>query len=216
MTDVIETIGQCPPEAQEASMLVQKCFEVTKDINRIMIKDPDGVDPFNGTPLADAAALKTAIETKTIWDAAIAAASPDGIMFTPAIQDAQRPKQLIEPVELPNTQRILPGTIADVTSTYTLYGISSENHVRLLRLTGTVREFMLMDVSGNTIYKDLTDAEVAAGASPWFRANLFNVSTRDVLTGAGNTDNADIQMFTTFGELDRFTTAQTGAFGLIL
>lgn len=218
--DIIEIIGNCPPGDQPASQTIQNCLVAIQDITRIVFKDPNGAEPFNddgiGGFLADAAALKTAIEDKTVWDAAIIAAAPDGIMLTPEIHDAQKPKQLIEPIELPNGKRILPGTIADQTSTYTLYGINSDNHIDLMKLIGLKREFLLIDKSGDAIYKNLTDAEVAAGGSPWFDANLVNVSTRAVETGAGNTDNIDIQLFTTFGDLDRFTKADTSDFGLIL
>lgn len=217
MTKVIDLIGLCPPAAQPASQKIQTCFSAVKDISRIVFKDPLAADPFNsGIPVASQAALKTAIETKATWDTAVAAVSPDGVMFTPEIHDFQKPKQLIEPIELPNGKRILPGTIADQVNTATLYGISSDNHIELMKLIGLKREFMLVDKAGKIIYQNITDEEIAANGSPWFTANLVNVSTKEVLTGGGNTDNIDIQLFTTFGDVDRFATAETQAFGLIL
>lgn len=219
MTDILDRIGICPAPIQADSMQLQKCFDVIKDITRIVVKDPDGVDPFNdaATTLAGTqAALKTSIEDKTKWDAAIALATVDKITLTPAIQDAQRPKILIEPVELPDTTRINPGTLPDVLATYTMYGISQANHEALIVLSGLQRDFLLIDKSGKVLYKNLTDAEVANGDSPWFDAKLFNVSTRDVMTGPGNVDNVDIQIHSPFGDLDRYAIGDTGAFGLIL
>lgn len=217
--DVTELIGNCPAEIQPASMQLQKCFDTIKDISRIVLKDPDGVDPFNDaavTALGTQEALKDQFEDKTVWDAVIALTDIDRITLTPGIQDAQRPKTLIEPVELADTTRILPGTLPDQVATYTSFGINSDNHINLLAMAGLQRDFILIDKSGQTIYKNLTDLEIAAGDSPWFNAKLFNVSTREVLTGAGNVDNMDMQIFSPFGELDRYTTALTGAFGLIL
>lgn len=219
MTEIIDRIGICPAPIQADSMQIQKCFDVIKDITRIVIKDPDGIDPFNDaatTVLGTQAALKASIEDKVKWDNAIALATIDKLTMTPAIQDAQRPKILIEPVELPDTTRILPGTLPDVLATYSLYGLSALNHENLLVMAGQVKDFLLIDKAGNVIYKNLTDAEVANGDSPWFGAKLFNVSTRDVLTGSGNVDNVDIQIYSAFGDLDRYTIGATGSFGLIL
>jgi hypothetical protein len=217
--DVIELIGNCPAEIQPDSMQLQKCFDSIKDVSRIVLKDPDGVDPFNDAAVTIAgtqAALKLNFEDKAIWDAAIALIDIDKITLTPGIQDAQRPKTLIEPVELADSTRILPGTLPDQPAIYTAFGISSANHVLLLAMAGLQRDFLLIDKSGQVIYKNLEDAEITNGDSPWFDAKLFNVSTREVLTGSGNVDNMDMQIFSPFGDLDRYAIGATGAFGLIL
>ena len=219
MTEIIDRIGICPAPEQADSMQVQKCFDVIKDISRIVYKDPDGLDPFNDiatTATGTQAALKANIEDKLIWDAAIALMTLDKITLTPAIQDAQRPKILIDPVELADSTRINPGTLPDVMATYTLFGISAANHESLIVESGKVKDFLLIDKAGKTIYKNLEDAEIANGDTPWFNAKHFNVSTREVMTGASNVDNIDIVIFSPFGDLDRYTLADTSAFGLIL
>lgn len=226
MPDPIEVIGTCPAPTQPDSMSIQDCLETIKDITRVIFQDPKGVDPFNddgvgpwplvGAPLADQAALKASFEDKTIWDALIADNSINKGTLTPEIQDAQKPKQLIEPIELPNGTRILPGTLADVVATYTMFGISAANHESLINMSGLRKKFLLIDSSGKVLYKNLTDAEIVAGENPWFTAKLINVSTRDVLTGAGNSDNVDLQIFNPFGDLVRFTLANTEEFGLII
>lgn len=217
--EVVESIGLCPQAQQPPSMQIQTCLVVLKDVARIVILDPDGADPFNDAAviaLGTQAALKANIEDKAIWDAAIALVTVDTLTLTPEIHDGQRPKVLIEPVELPDGTRMIPGTLPDVMGTYTSYGINSENHEALIRLAGTRKKFVLIDKAGNTIYKNLSDAEIANGDSALFTAKLFNVSTREVNTGAGNVDNMDIQLFSPFGEMVRFATAESSAFGLIL
>ncbi len=228
MPDPVDLIGTCPvPELFEA-ILLKNCPVNIKDITRILLKRVDVPDIFNddgsgpwptpGVPLVDATALLASIEDQTRWDTLFTVADPNESRgtITPKIQNAIREKVLIEPVELPNTDRLLPGTLPDTLSTYTMSGISSADHMAMIAFAGVQLDFMLIDFVGNTLYKNLTDAEVAAGESPWFRAKLFNVSSRDVQTGAANVDNVDIQIFNGFAEQDNYATANTQSFGLTI
>lgn len=212
----ISDLGNCPRIAQPDSMAMGGCLDVWKDVTRLIIKDANGVDPFNTAAVLTAADLKAAIETKATHDAAILLDTTDKITYSPKIQNASKPKIMTEAVVLENNDRIVPGTFEKDVGTYMFYGATSEQHENMFLMMGNGREVMFVDAGGEIIYRSLSDEEVAAGVSPWFTTDFFNVSTRDIQTGGGNIDHFDVQISYPFTELVGYTKAETSAFGLII
>ena len=219
MSDILASIGVCPTPELPVSMEEQKCLDITKHIRRLVFFNLDqGTDPFNddgmGAPLADAAALKASLETEATWDAAIAAlpSSFSNVVLTPKIQNADRPLVNPEPVERPDGSRIMPSIFPSSVGTYTLEGLSSANHEALMSMMGSGLGVMFIDQVGKTIYKRLTDGQVAQGDVPWFVTETMIVSTRGVTTGNDTPDAVNIQLSFAYDELVKYVFADTEGF----
>ena len=158
------------------------------------------------------AALKASLETEATWDAAIAAMGFDKVVLTPKIQNADRPLVNPEPVERPDGSRIMPSIFPSSVGTYTLEGLSSENHEKLMSMMGSGLGIMFVDQVGKLIYKRLEDADVAAGEVPWFTTETLITSTRGVTTGNDTPDAVNLQISFAYDELVKYTFADTEGF----
>lgn len=213
---ILDEVAQCPRVAQPASMTEKNCKVNWKHVRRIVIKDKDGVDPFNTVTQTDNAGLVTQITTKSVWDTAIALSTVDRLTLTPKASNFQMPMVKVEPVQLPDQTYEMPGSFPSQIATITFDGLNSDDHANLMRLMGSGRSVLFILQDGTTLGRKLSDTQVDDDVSVFFDSEVFTTSTRQNQTGATELDLVDCVMTFPFDELVEFQIFDTSAFGLTI
>lgn len=211
---ILDEIDVCPRVAQPASMLEQTCKVNWKDVRRIVVKDVDGVDPFNTAAETTNALVTTQVETQGVWTTAIGLSTTDRLTLTPKLSDFQMPSVTVEPVQLPDQTFEMPSSFPSATATATLDGLDDQNHANLMRMTGKGRSVLFILKDGKTVGRRLTDQQADDDVPIFFNTETFIVSTRQVQTGAGELDLVNIIMTFPYDELVEFQIFDTSPFGL--
>lgn len=199
-----------------ASLPANDCFELLKDVKRVIFKSKNGIDPFNTATEATAAAVKAQIETKSVWDAAIALSDIDRVMMTPPkITTFDRPQVGAEIVTEDDQTQIVPQTFPNVPMTFDYTGLSSLEETELTKLISNGLDYLLVLADGKVLYKNISEQEADDDKSIFFRAVSVNFTTRGHGPGA-NTDKNRLTITHAFDEMAEWVLADSEAFGLTI
>ena len=215
-----EVSDTCNPVDQDANIGLQKCDININNWYSFGALSIDGADFINtdgsGGFLADAAALKTKIETVGTFSAALALTGDDRLSFASKISQTTLPANINEDIERPDGSLAQSNIFKRQPITLRYYAPTSELHTYLFKFRSNQRRFFIVLPDGRFVFKTLTDAEVAAGESPFFDAEQIKVGGREGETGSTNEDTVPLMISTKYDELVKFTIYDTQAFGLDL
>lgn len=176
----------------------------------------DGADFINTdglSPLADNAALKAKIETEATFTGALSLAGDNRLSFISEINETEIPENINSEIDRANGSKGQSNIHKDRTLTLKWNAPSSELHEHLFQFSGGSRKFFIVLPDGRFVFKRLSDAEVAAGESPFFDATQIRVSEREGTTGDTNEDMVKMMITHVFGELVKFSVYNTQGFG---
>lgn len=213
---ILDEVNNCPRLPQPASMLEKNCKVNWKDVRRIVIKDQDGVDPFNTATETTNALVVTEVETQAVWTAAIGLSTVDRLTLTPKMSDFDMPIVTVDPIQLADQTYEMPNSFPSFIATAIFDGLDDQDHANLLRMSGKGRSVLFILKDGTTIGRRLTDTQAAADVPIFFDTETLIVSTRGVKTGPSDLDLVNIVMTFPYDELVEFQIFDSSAFGLTI
>lgn len=168
-------LSACPRVALPASTLIQSCKASWGDIARLVVKHPDGVNPFEDTTIE---LQQTNIITQTDWDTAIALSTVDSLFLSPEAKNFELVAGEAENFTYPDGD-IEIVKVGASTATMTFYGLTAENEEALTLLSGGGVDLMFINKAGQTIGRKIEEIT----GSPFFRCTSILGAARSVNTG---------------------------------